>query len=159
MPPPVLPQIIFGVAALIGIGGQAGGAVAQCYNQGNCKRDVTYAGEPHPENILSRVNMHLPNRRQADVGPCNVPQYNYDLCKNDLQAVTIDTSIPSEGVARFENVPATCMNLATTLSGQCGGDAPGVQPCGSACLQYTGLTPEQMTTISQALQPGCDGQC
>jgi hypothetical protein len=34
--------------------------------------------------------------RQA-VGLCGVPQYNFDMCQDQLRGVVVDTSIPSAG--------------------------------------------------------------
>ncbi|RDW75424.1 hypothetical protein BP6252_06566 [Coleophoma cylindrospora] len=124
----------------------ATGAVVNCYALHKCSRSIEESGS----NILSRVNMNIPSRSPG-VGPCNVPQYNFDQCQADLKHVTVKTSIPAKGEARFDNVPATCMDLATVLTGACGAKGPGVVPCGSACLHYTNLTPKELDQLSQAL--------
>ncbi|KAL0471043.1 hypothetical protein QR685DRAFT_572068 [Neurospora intermedia] len=96
------------------------------------------------------------NVRQ-DVGPCNVPRYNFDICNGQLhdqanRGIRVQTSIPSAGVGQFDNVPPACMNLAVALSGSCSGDGPRPTPCGSACLQYTGLSDDQFRQLSSYLQ-------
>jgi hypothetical protein len=54
-------------------------------------------------------------------------------------------------VARFDNIPPACMNLASVLGGSCTGTSARPTPCGSACMQYTSLTDEQMAFLSRAL--------
>ncbi|KAF2746594.1 hypothetical protein M011DRAFT_477833 [Sporormia fimetaria CBS 119925] len=90
-------------------------------------------------------------RRQ--VGACNVPQYNFDMCHEDLKPVTVMTSRPAEGVAQFDNVPASCLNLATALTGGCGIEGPMPIICGSACMKYEGLTEEMFDKLSDFLTP------
>ncbi|KEZ43663.1 Uncharacterized protein SAPIO_CDS4272 [Scedosporium apiospermum] len=100
-------------------------------------------GEPVPAAIIER----------QDVGPCNVPMYNFDICHDQIanQAANIWSSIPAPGVAQFDNVPPACMNLAVVLSGSCTGEGTNPVPCGSACIQYTGLSDEQFAALSMAL--------
>jgi hypothetical protein len=114
----------------------------------------------------------------ADVGPCGVPKYNFDICSNQLHdqdknGIKVWTSVPSQGgkntpldwtaacrlvdqgnllVARFDNVPPACMDLAGVLTGVCTGDGPRPTPCGSACMQYTGLSDDQLRQLSSYLQ-------
>jgi hypothetical protein len=54
-------------------------------------------------------------------------------------------------VIQFDNVPAYCMNLANVLVGD-GSGGPYALPCGSACLQYTGLTLEEFNELAVILQ-------
>lgn len=105
-------------------------------------------------------------------GPCNVPMYNFALCHDQLQGITVDTSIPGVGGkssllksctaknltagcllidGQFDNVPPACMDLAGVLSGSCDDQSPRPTPCGSACLLYTGLTDDHYATISNAM--------
>jgi hypothetical protein len=35
--------------------------------------------------------------RQDGVGLCGVPQYNFDMCQDQLRGVVVDTDIPSPG--------------------------------------------------------------
>lgn len=43
------------------------------------------------------------------------------------------------------------MNLAVVMSGSCTGEGTRPTPCGSACMQYTGLSEDQMRTLSSYL--------
>ncbi len=43
------------------------------------------------------------------------------------------------------------MNLAVALSGSCTGDGPRPIPCGSACMQYQGMSADQMRQLSSYL--------
>ncbi|KAI8943947.1 hypothetical protein F4801DRAFT_573377 [Xylaria longipes] len=127
----------------------ASGAVVNCYALHKCGRSL-----PDATSILSRVNVNLPGyARRQDVGVCGVPQYNFNTCQNDLRGVMVQSSLPAAGEARFENIPASCMDLATVLTGACGAEAPTVTVCGSACLSYTGLTSDQLDQLSQTLAP------
>ncbi|KAG7290014.1 hypothetical protein NEMBOFW57_000006 [Staphylotrichum longicolle] len=94
---------------------------------------------------------------RGDVGLCNVPQYNFDMCRDQIKSqvdkgVKIWTSIPSAGTAQFNDVPPACMNLPVVLSGSCTGEGPRPVPCGSACIQFRGVTDDQMREISSYLR-------
>jgi hypothetical protein len=120
------------------------------------------------------------NIARQEVGLCGVPAYNFDICRDQLQGVQVISSVPSEGgkinyypsyqfmtsysyliknnlalslkVAQFDNIPPGCMNLAVVLSGSCTGEGTHPVPCGSACMQYTGLSDEQMAALSRTLR-------
>ncbi|KAI2465194.1 hypothetical protein F4781DRAFT_435636 [Annulohypoxylon bovei var. microspora] len=101
---------------------------------------------------VPRVKLAKRNDPGVDVGPCGVPQYNFDLCGKSLQTVTIASSFPAQGEAQYDNVPPTCMVLSTVLDGECNqekGSRP--IPCGSACLLYTGVTDEDLGKLNRAL--------
>ncbi|KAL8413502.1 hypothetical protein RB594_004946 [Gaeumannomyces avenae] len=89
----------------------------------------------------------------ANTGPCGVSQYNFDMCKNDLRTVTVRTTLPARGVARFDSAPPTCMVLSTVLAGGCGVAPPYPTVCGSACLQYASLSEGQLNQLGDALRP------
>jgi hypothetical protein len=55
-------------------------------------------------------------------------------------------------VAQFDSVPPACMNLVVALSGSCTGEGPRPVPCGSACIQYHGITDDKMREISSYLR-------
>ncbi|KAI0187388.1 hypothetical protein F4808DRAFT_468808 [Astrocystis sublimbata] len=141
--------IVPALTVVVGDALTATGAIVNCEVLHKCSRSV------EPESILSRINMNIPgyNNRRQDVGLCNVPQYNFDICQKDLKGVVVQTSLPGAGEARFENIPATCMDLATVLTGACGADGPTVTVCGSDCLAYMGLTDDQLGRLSKALSP------
>ena len=57
----------------------------------------------------------------------------------------------SLSVIQYDNVPAYSMNLANDLICD-GSGGPYALPCGSACLQYTGLTTEEFDELAVILQ-------
>ncbi|KAK4241038.1 hypothetical protein C8A03DRAFT_41444 [Achaetomium macrosporum] len=102
------------------------------------------------------VNKHHLIDNLTDVGPCNVPRYNFDICNTQLHdqasnGIKVWTSVPYPGVARFDNAPPACMDLAVALTGAFTADGPRPTPCGSACMQYTGLSDDQMRQLSSFL--------
>lgn len=56
-----------------------------------------------------------------------------------------------DAAVQFDNVPAYCMNLANVLIGD-GSGGPYAEPCGSACLKYSGLSQDQYGQLAEALQ-------
>ncbi|KAI0430340.1 hypothetical protein F5Y09DRAFT_307870 [Xylaria sp. FL1042] len=134
--------------------GILGGAVAG---------DLTKWCSRHPSNkgcvkgkpdILNTSDIPKMKVERQDVGTCNVPQYNFDQCHQELTVTTVMTSLPEAGEAQFDNVPPACMVLATVLTGTCpGGNGPTIYPCGSACLHYSGLTDDELGALSSALSP------
>ncbi|KAI0012001.1 hypothetical protein F4779DRAFT_569972 [Xylariaceae sp. FL0662B] len=146
MPLPLIPVIADAVQIAVYAGAVGGSVAGYCEsNPGpGCvnKRDIIDTAS------VPQMQIHA----RADTGPCNVPQYNFDLCHDQLNGTQVASSIPSQGVAQFDNVPAACMNLATVLVGSCSGSGPVVNPCGSACLKYTGLTDDQFRQLSSALK-------
>ncbi|KAI8949635.1 hypothetical protein F4801DRAFT_396922 [Xylaria longipes] len=147
MPIGLIPLI--GDAVSIGIlGGAIAGPVAGWCND-------------HPENpgcvdkkrgILNTGGVSKMRIERADVGPCNVPQYNFDQCHDQLATITVTSSIPAAGEAQFDSVPPACLDLASVLTGSCpGGNGPVVTPCGSACIHYTGLSDDQYAALSKTL--------
>ncbi|KAI0110524.1 hypothetical protein F4776DRAFT_667603 [Hypoxylon sp. NC0597] len=102
------------------------------------------------DHSISRVS--LSDRNNLDEGPCGVPMYNFDMCADSLQGVTIKSLIPQPGQAQFENVPSTCMVLSTVLTGTCDkSQGSGPIPCGADCLLYTDLTDEDLNRLRDAL--------
>ncbi len=57
-------------------------------------------------------------------------------------------------MARFDDIPPACMNLASALAGSCTGEGIRPTPCGSACMEYTGLSSEQMANLARVLIDG-----
>ncbi|EFW20108.1 hypothetical protein D8B26_003440 [Coccidioides posadasii str. Silveira] len=143
---PIVAPLIGGIFTLVGLGGEV--------------IDTGAAGPPprhipryvNPRATFDTENIPRVKIRRPEVGPCNVPKYNFEICRDQInkQPEKIVSSNPSEGVVRFEKVPPGCMNLATVLTSSCG-DAVYPFPCGSDCLQYTGLTDNQMQQIFEAL--------
>ncbi|KFX89846.1 hypothetical protein V490_06782 [Pseudogymnoascus sp. VKM F-3557] len=133
------------------VGGSVGSWCREHPGPGCAKRSTIGMGKRDVIDLsdIPKVNVE----RRADVGPCNIPMYNFDLCHDQVnsQTVKVVSSIPSPGVARFDNVPPACMNLASVLGGSCTGEGARPTPCGSACMQYSGLTDTQMAYLSRAL--------
>jgi hypothetical protein len=104
---------------------------------------------------LDLIKVAAVNMKHDDVGPCGVPQYNYDMCNGQVtsQGVSVYSSIPLPGVAQFDNIPPACMDLTVVLSGSCSGDGARPIPCGSACKQYQGPSDDQFRDAVQL--PGC----
>ncbi|GJC89054.1 hypothetical protein ColLi_11892 [Colletotrichum liriopes] len=144
----------------------ATGQVVRCYVlRSICRQEFAgnepFAAEDLASSIIPSLNETVMLRAEsegllstaANTGYCGVPQYNFDMCQNDLRYVTIQTSIPARGVARFDNVPPTCMVLSTVLTGGCGVAPPYPLVCGSACLQYADLSEAQLIQLGDALRP------
>ncbi|KAL8387173.1 hypothetical protein RB595_010105 [Gaeumannomyces hyphopodioides] len=165
MPQIALPAIIGAIGIII----KASGPVIQCYVVKKACQAGRFSDEPFEVNdlassIIPALNETVMLRAEsegllssaaavANTGPCGVPQYNFDMCKNDLRTVTVRTTLPARGVARFDNVPPTCMVLSTVLTGGCGVAPPYPTVCGSACLQYSGLSEAQLNQLGNALRP------
>ncbi|KAI8252224.1 hypothetical protein K4K58_008070 [Colletotrichum sp. SAR11_239] len=79
-----------------------------------------------------------------------VPEFEYQRCRDDISGLTITATAPSDTEIQFSGVPATCMNLANVLVGD--GTGPFALPCGSDCLSYSNLTPEQYNQLADALR-------
>ncbi|GKT52927.1 hypothetical protein ColTof4_13101 [Colletotrichum tofieldiae] len=79
------------------------------------------------------------NKRQGP--PAGVPEFEFERCRTDIAGLTITATSPA--------ADATCMNLANVLVGD--GTGPFALPCGSDCLSYSGLTPEQFAELEAAL--------
>ncbi|KAK8023580.1 hypothetical protein PG993_011646 [Apiospora rasikravindrae] len=167
----IAPLIVAVVDSAITTGGLA--AWCSSHNDPGCvhhkKRDDTIVDTSGVPSLTGLF------RRQDGVGPCGVPQYNFDLCHEQLQGVTVQTSIPADSgkqiihiygellanevtpffsfstEGQFDNVPAACMDLAAVLSGDCTDTTVRPTVCGSACLHYTGLTNGNYANISNAL--------
>lgn len=108
--------------------------------------------------------------RQArpPTAPEGVPQQEFDRCYTDITGVRITATSPGAGcklrlilyfwrfytdfclAVQFDNVPASCMNLATVLVGD-PVNGPYPTPCGSACLVYNGLSDQQYNDLVGAL--------
>ncbi|TLD20613.1 hypothetical protein PspLS_08432 [Pyricularia sp. CBS 133598] len=163
MPMFALPGILGGLSLAIKITGE----LYECFViNGGCRMadlpmDNNYKVEDLAASVIPALNETVMMRAEsegllataaANTGPCGVPQYNFDMCSADVRHVTVRTSLPAAGVARFDNVPPTCMVLSTVLGGGCGVAPPYPLVCGSACLQYTGLSRGQLTQLGNSLR-------
>ncbi|KAF4980508.1 hypothetical protein FZEAL_3496 [Fusarium zealandicum] len=128
-PPIAVPLFISAAAQTAAAVGSAGASFAGAIiaaNAGGGKRAVLYG-------------------RQSPIqAPAGVPQQEFERCYTDLSqasvAINVQGPVQNNGI-RVEGLPASCMNLATVLDGDAAG-GPVPQPCGSACLLYDNLSPE-----------------
>jgi hypothetical protein len=167
-----MPIAIFAdVAALAILGGATAGSVGSW-----CKDHPSNAGcAGKKRDILGTDAVPKMRIERQDVGLCNVAQYNFDRCHDQLRTVTVTSSLPAAGgkystswnpassvikmrsddiiaEAKFDGVPPACMDLAGILTGYCtDSDGSMITTCGSACLHYTGLTDDQIGALSKAL--------
>ncbi|KAI1346498.1 hypothetical protein F5Y01DRAFT_319707 [Xylaria sp. FL0043] len=143
-----MPIAVLGDIAALGIlGGATAGSIGSW-----CSHHPKNSGCVGKRDILGTGAVPKMRIERQDVGPCNVPQYNFDQCHDQLAGVTVTNSLPAAGEAKFDGVPPACMDLAGVLTGACpGGNGPTIVPCGSACLHYTGLTDDQLGALSKAL--------
>jgi len=75
----------------------AAGAVVNCKKKHSCRKFMALDESSIPQNITTpseRATMRMASRQ---VGACGVPQYNFDMCQNDLKNIVVHTSIPSPG--------------------------------------------------------------
>ncbi|KAI1265919.1 hypothetical protein F5Y18DRAFT_32003 [Xylariaceae sp. FL1019] len=129
------------------LGGAIGGSIG-----GWCADNPDASGCVQKRDILNTKSVPRMRIERQDVGPCNVPQYNFDQCHDQLANSQVTSSLPSAGEAMFVGVPAACMDLATVLTGSCGADGPQVIVCGSDCLNYSDLSDEDLATLSNTLR-------
>ncbi|KAM0269406.1 hypothetical protein ACHAQH_009767 [Verticillium albo-atrum] len=118
--------------------GRGAGLVIDLFGQGIAELFV--------EIFTKRAAVDAVVRRQVP----GVPEFEYERCREDIAGLTITATNPGPDSIQFTGVPATCMNLANVLVG----DEPGpyALPCGSDCLIYEGLSPEQFNELLSALQ-------
>ncbi|KAF2648711.1 hypothetical protein K491DRAFT_762891 [Lophiostoma macrostomum CBS 122681] len=81
----------------------------------------------------ANVDIHLPP---------GVPQYVLDMCAQELVKSKVVIDQHPDYSLRLNGVPPTCMNLAVLFAEQ---GRP--IPCGSACLDYKGLSDSDLKSI------------
>jgi hypothetical protein len=106
---PFTVPIVAGLVGVIGGGAMmAGGAVAQCKQHHTCSRSVVPEIEMAAPALFGR-------KVAAPVGPCNVPLYNFDMCKADLHKIVVQSSLPAQGgtssFPRSSGIEDTSANL------------------------------------------------
>ncbi|RYP46499.1 hypothetical protein DL768_007295 [Monosporascus sp. mg162] len=128
-PPVAIPLIVSASLQTAAAVGAAGAEIAGAIIAANVGRDIKV------RNI---------NGRQQFVAPPGVPQFEFDRCYNDLAlagvSLYVQGPVSNNGV-QVDGLPPTCMNLATVIDGNAAG-GPVPIPCGSACLLYDNLSPE-----------------
>ncbi|KAI0386661.1 hypothetical protein F5Y04DRAFT_275112 [Hypomontagnella monticulosa] len=133
------------------IGASVGAGVACA--KGGCRRRRQEAIR-HATMIAREVADQLGAREEVPgppKAPAGVPQYNFDDCYHDALNAQITVTGPiSDNHIRIEGLPPTCMVLSTVLDGNTDG-GPTPTPCGSACIEYSGMTPDEYENIRQIL--------
>ncbi|KAJ5012227.1 hypothetical protein K4K57_004528 [Colletotrichum sp. SAR 10_99] len=91
----------------------------------------------------------FPKLEVEKIGSCNVPSYVFEPCDRQEESqqkkgVEIVHSFPASGVARLENVPPACLDLYTILGGSCNVITVRPTSCGTACIQWAGLSDKEM---------------
>lgn len=132
------------ISGIIGAGVGAGVACGT----GNCSRRRR-AAATHAEKVAREIEAELAARQAPGAGPApvGVPQHNWDDCYNDALNAQITINGPvGDNHIQIEGLPPTCMVLATVLDGKTNG-GPVPIPCGSACIEYSGMTPEEYEQI------------
>ena len=133
------------VSGTIGAGVGAGVACGT----GNCRRRRR-AALTHAEKVAREIQAELAARQEAPgpgPAPEGIPQHNWDDCYNDALNAQITINGPvGDNHIKIEGLPPTCMTLATVLDGNTSG-GPVPTPCGSACIEYSGMTPEEYEQI------------
>ncbi|KAK5942013.1 hypothetical protein PMZ80_005964 [Knufia obscura] len=89
--------------------------------------------------------------------PPGVPQYNYDMCINDMGNAALNGNpvlaygpVNGNGIS-VSRVPPTCMVLANFFVGD-GTDGPTPIPTGSDSLQYNDLTSDQYYALKAVFE-------
>jgi len=90
-----------GVAGVTALGVVLSGAFAATGAIVECKVDHKCTKKKRDDIPIARIGLAkrqvLRMTRRQDVGACGVPQYNFDMCHEDLKGVVVQTSIPAEG--------------------------------------------------------------
>lgn len=138
-PAPPLAAIGIGAAEAASLGGGiAGGAVAGGIGVGASKSNKNNG--PH----------HKTKRQDALAG-LNLPEQAANDCRGQLSTAHVNVSPAGDNGVRFDGVPPACMTLAAVFLGQNGNSRSPPIPMGSASLQYSNLTPEELQTLQNAL--------
>ncbi|KAI8297288.1 hypothetical protein K4K59_003560 [Colletotrichum sp. SAR11_240] len=128
-----------------GVSGVVSGAVnvgIGCTTKSDCKRQedaIRYA-----QNMAHEIAAEVAAEKQQDgpgAAPVGVPQHIWDDCYIEAIGSHITITGPiGDNHIRAEGMPPTCMTLATVVGDTAGQAIP--IPCGSACMEWTNMTPE-----------------
>ncbi|KAI8154497.1 hypothetical protein K4K49_002798 [Colletotrichum sp. SAR 10_70] len=96
----------------------------------------------------------VPKLEVEKFGSCNVPSYVFEPCDRQEESqqrngVRIVGSFPASGVFRYENVPPACLELFTILGGSCNVVTVRPTSCGTACIQWAGLSDKEMALLKE----------
>jgi hypothetical protein len=90
---PIAPVLLAEIGNFVIFGSAIGGSIGGCFESGECKREAVKPDLLNTEEVPRMRFMP----RQAEVGPCNVPKYNFDQCNDQLKTVTVTGTIPAAG--------------------------------------------------------------
>lgn len=62
-----------------------------------CSKKIKVRDDVPTAYLSARERQVLNRMAKRQAGACGVPQFNFDMCHEDLKAVTVQTSIPAEG--------------------------------------------------------------
>ncbi|KAK2774465.1 hypothetical protein CKAH01_03698 [Colletotrichum kahawae] len=129
------------------VSGVVSGAVGVgigCATKSGCKRqeDAIHYARNMAREVAAEIAADMEKRQDGPgAAPVGVPQHNWDDCYNEALASHITITGPiGDNHIRAEGVPPTCMTLATVIGGTAVQAIP--IPCGSACMEWTNMTPE-----------------
>ncbi|KAI1081160.1 hypothetical protein F5B20DRAFT_588715 [Whalleya microplaca] len=126
------------VSGSIGAGVGAGVACGAKKTCGHRRR----AAYEHAEKLVREITDQLDMRGEVPgpgPAPKGVPQYNWDNCFHDALKSKITVHGPvGDNHIKVEGLPPSCMVLSTVLDGKTSG-GPTPVPCGSACIEYSGM--------------------
>ncbi|KAI0179152.1 hypothetical protein GGR52DRAFT_570052 [Hypoxylon sp. FL1284] len=133
------------ISGVMGVGVGVGTACAK----GGCRR--RQAAYMYTAKLAREMSSQLEARDGNPPGPPpapqGIPQNNWDDCYNDSLKAKINIKGPvGDNHIRVEGLPPTCMVLSDVLDGKTDG-GPRPTPCGSACIEYTGMQPDDYEHI------------
>lgn len=83
------------IGVLVTSGLAATGAVIKCKTGPD--RSCGNKNQARADVPSVKSSRHLLRMARRQAGACGVPQFNFDMCQNDLTAVVVQTSIPEPG--------------------------------------------------------------
>ncbi len=94
-----IPAAVLGdTLAIIGWTGFFTGTIVNCATR-HCRRDQVFDLSNVPRAEVTIESADQIRAKYADVGPCNIPMYNFDMCRDQLhsQGRPVVGSTPSQG--------------------------------------------------------------
>ncbi|KAI2625905.1 hypothetical protein GGR54DRAFT_522052 [Hypoxylon sp. NC1633] len=129
------------------IGASVGAGVACA--RGGCRR--RQAAFMHASKVVRDISSQLDTRDSQVPGPPpapqGIPQNNWNDCYHDALNAKITVNGPiNDNHIRVDGLPQTCMVLSTVIDGNTNG-GPTPTPCGTACIEYSGMTADEYENI------------
>ncbi|KAI6089844.1 hypothetical protein F4821DRAFT_275517 [Hypoxylon rubiginosum] len=129
------------------IGASVGAGVA-CAKSGCRRRQAAFmAASKMARDISSQLDIRDGKIPGPPPAPQGIPQNNWDDCYHDALNAKVNIKGPvGDNHIRIEGLPTTCMVLSTVIDGKVDG-GPTPTPCGTACLEYSGMTKDDYEHI------------